>query len=116
VRIARGRLSYPLLDEIANRRLRRDRLHRQPRRRGPRSPRPATGTGARSQHKLASTADRLGGLDTRVADVTDPASIHALVKRDDVLLSTVGPFDRWGRPALDAAIDNGARYLDSTGE
>ena len=71
---------------------------------------------ARSRHKLASVAERLGGLDTRAADVTDPASIHALVERGDVLLSTVGPFDRWGRPALDAAIDNGAHYLDSTGE
>lgn len=71
---------------------------------------------ARSRHKLASVAERLGGLDTRAADVTDPASIHALVERGDLLLSTVGPFDRWGRPALDAAIDNGAHYLDSTGE
>ena len=71
---------------------------------------------ARSRHKLASAAERLGGPDTRAADVTDPASIHALVERGDLLLSTVGPFDRWGRPALDAAIDNGAHYLDSTGE
>lgn len=71
---------------------------------------------ARSRHKLASVAERLGGPDTRAADVTDPASIHALVERGDLLLSTVGPFDRWGRPALDAAIDNGAHYLDSTGE
>ena len=71
---------------------------------------------ARSRHKLASVTERLGGLDTRAADATDPASIHALVERGDLLLSTVGPFDRWGRPALDAAIDNGAHYLDSTGE
>jgi short subunit dehydrogenase-like uncharacterized protein len=71
---------------------------------------------ARSKDKLASVAERLGGLDSRVANVSDPASIHALVARGDVLLSTVGPFERWGRPALDAAIDKGAHYLDSTGE
>lgn len=71
---------------------------------------------ARSAHKLAGVAERLGGLDSRLADVTDPASIDALVGSGDVLLSTVGPFDRWGRPVLDAAIDNGAHYLDCTGE
>ena len=34
----------------------------------------------------------------------------------DVLVCTVGPFVRWGRPALHAALDAGAHYLDSTGE
>src|SRR5205085_623795 len=34
----------------------------------------------------------------------------------DVLVSTVGPFARWGEPALRAAVDAGAHYLDSTGE
>ena len=33
-----------------------------------------------------------------------------------MLVSTVGPFARLGRPALDAALDAGAHYLDSTGE
>jgi short subunit dehydrogenase-like uncharacterized protein len=33
-----------------------------------------------------------------------------------VLVSTVGPFMRWGEPAVRAAIDAGAHYLDSTGE
>ena len=39
-----------------------------------------------------------------------------LVERDDVLVTTVGPFARWGEPALRAAVDKGAHYLDSTGE
>src|SRR5262249_19077450 len=30
--------------------------------------------------------------------------------------STVGPFTRWGLPAVQAAIASGAHYLDSTGE
>jgi short subunit dehydrogenase-like uncharacterized protein len=42
--------------------------------------------------------------------------VRALVERGDVLVSTVGPFVRWGRPALDAAIGGGAHYIDSTGE
>ena len=42
--------------------------------------------------------------------------MRALVERGDVLVSTVGPFLRWGEPALEAAIGAGAHYLDSTGE
>ena len=53
----------------------------------------------------------------RRADVTDPASVRALVDGpQDVLVSTVGPFTRLGRPTLDAAIDAGCGYVDSTGE
>jgi short subunit dehydrogenase-like uncharacterized protein len=71
---------------------------------------------ARSAERLALLADELGGLETVVADVRRPASVADLVEAGDVLLSTVGPFVRWGRPALHAAIDRGAWYLDSTGE
>lgn len=51
------------------------------------------------------------------ADVADPASVRALVTSPaDVLVSTVGPFTRLGRPALEAAIDQGCGYVDATGE
>ena len=51
-----------------------------------------------------------------MADVADPASVRALVERGDVLVTTVGPFARWGAPAAAAASTAGAHYLDSTGE
>jgi short subunit dehydrogenase-like uncharacterized protein len=70
----------------------------------------------RSAERLASLASVLGGLETAVADVADPPSVARLVRRDDVLVATVGPFVRYGRPAVEAAIANGAHYLDSTGE
>lgn len=70
----------------------------------------------RSAERLDALAKELGGLETQVADVDDPASVRALVERGDVLVSTVGPFLRWGEPALEAAIGAGANYLDSTGE
>lgn len=70
----------------------------------------------RNAETLSKLADELGGLDTAVADVGDPSSIRALIGRDDVLVTTVGPFHRWGAPAVEAAIDAGAHYLDSTGE
>ena len=70
----------------------------------------------RTADRLAALAARLGGLETAVADVADPPSVAALVERGDVLVATVGPFVRFGRPAVEAAIEKGANYLDSTGE
>jgi short subunit dehydrogenase-like uncharacterized protein len=71
---------------------------------------------ARSREKLEALAAELGGLETAVADVSDPTSVSALVARGDVLVTTVGPFARWGTPAAAAATTAGAHYLDSTGE
>jgi short subunit dehydrogenase-like uncharacterized protein len=70
----------------------------------------------RSQARLRALATELGGLDTAVADVGRPESVADLVEAGDVLVTTVGPFTRWGEPALRAAIDKGAHYVDSTGE
>ena len=71
---------------------------------------------ARTKDKVEALADELGGLETAVADVADPASVRALVEPGDVIVATVGPFARWGDPAAEAAIAAGATYLDSTGE
>jgi short subunit dehydrogenase-like uncharacterized protein len=70
----------------------------------------------RDENRLRSLAERLGGLEWVVADISRPQSVRALIQSGDVLVSTVGPFNRWGGPAVDAAIDAGAHYLDSTGE
>jgi short subunit dehydrogenase-like uncharacterized protein len=72
---------------------------------------------ARSRDKLEALAEALGGgLETAMADVSDPPSVSALVEHGDVLVTTVGPFARWGAPAAAAATTAGAHYLDSTGE
>jgi short subunit dehydrogenase-like uncharacterized protein len=71
---------------------------------------------ARNEARVRALAGELGGLDWAVADVGRPESVRALVERGDVLLSTVGPFARWGAPAVEAAIAAGAHYVDSTGE
>lgn len=70
----------------------------------------------RSPERLEELADRLGGLEIARADVLRPNSVFALVERGDVLVSTVGPFRKWGEPAVRAAIAAGAAYIDSTGE
>lgn len=56
------------------------------------------------------------GLTYRTADATDPSTVRALVVAGDVLVSTVGPFSRYGYAAAAAAADAGAHYVDSTGE
>ncbi|MDQ3103500.1 MAG: saccharopine dehydrogenase NADP-binding domain-containing protein [Actinomycetota bacterium] len=72
---------------------------------------------ARSRDSLDQLADELGGgLETATADVTDPASVRGLLGPGDVMVSTVGPFSKYGAPAIEAAIDAGSPYLDSTGE
>jgi short subunit dehydrogenase-like uncharacterized protein len=72
---------------------------------------------ARSRDKLETLMEELGGgLETAVADVSQPQGVRALVERGDVLVTTVGPFGRWGGPAAAAATTAGAHYLDSTGE
>jgi short subunit dehydrogenase-like uncharacterized protein len=71
---------------------------------------------ARSGARAQALADELGGLEWTVANVGRPESVRALVERGDVLISTVGPFTRWGEPAIQAAVGAGAHYLDSTGE
>ena len=63
---------------------------------------------ARNSAALRKLAAELGGADTAVADVSDPASVRALLDRGDVLVTTVGPFLRHGGPALAAALDAGA--------
>lgn len=70
----------------------------------------------RDATRLRRLAAELDGLDTAVADVERPASVRALVERGDVLVTTVGPYLRFGDAALEAAVDAGAHYFDATGE
>jgi short subunit dehydrogenase-like uncharacterized protein len=72
---------------------------------------------ARNEQKLERLAAELGGdLEIAVADVERPQTVKQLVGEGDVMLSTVGPFVRWGAPAVEAAIGARATYIDSTGE
>ena len=79
----------------------------------------------RHHDAVARLADRLAPLapskdaEPRIAlaDVADPSSVRRLLESpSDVLVSTVGPFLDLGAAAIEAAIDAGAAYLDSTGE
>ncbi len=69
---------------------------------------------------LADLADELAAIGPRpavaVADVVDRAALARLAATSDVVLSTVGPYARLGRPVVEAAIDAGCAYLDVSGE
>src|SRR4051794_16316401 len=71
----------------------------------------------RDPERLKRLAERIGAdLETAKADVYRQNSVFALVDEGDVLVSTVGPFAKYGEPAIRAAIAAPATYIDSTGE
>lgn len=79
----------------------------------------------RRHDAVARLADRLAPLapspatepTIAVADALEPAGVRRLIDDpSDVLVSTVGPFMEFGSAAVEAAVDAGAGYLDSTGE
>ena len=49
-------------------------------------------------------------------DVEDPASLQDGFKDISVVLTTVGPFRRYGAPVVQAALDAGIHYVDTTAE
>jgi short subunit dehydrogenase-like uncharacterized protein len=70
----------------------------------------------RDTARLAKLAERLGDAEVAKADALRQNAVFALVDEGDVLISTVGPFAKYGTVAVRAAIAAGAVYLDSTGE
>ncbi|KRB77818.1 hypothetical protein ASE01_06390 [Nocardioides sp. Root190] len=71
---------------------------------------------ARSAERVTALATELGGLEHAVADAGDATALAGVVRAGDVLISTVGPFLRYGEAAVQVAAEKGAHYLDSTGE
>src|SRR3954447_27008623 len=70
----------------------------------------------RSAEALSALAARLGDLEWVRADAMRQNTVFELVGAGDVLISTVGPFAKWGLAAVRAAVAAGCVYLDSTGE
>src|SRR3954469_1200794 len=71
----------------------------------------------RDETRLGELAGRLGGLETARADALRRNSVFDAVQPGDVLVSTVGPFAKWGDAAVRAArAASGCVYLAPTGE
>jgi short subunit dehydrogenase-like uncharacterized protein len=77
----------------------------------------------RSRAKLEAVRERLAGIDPAagevpllIADVDDPASIRAVADSATVVITTVGPYIRYGEPLVAACAAAGTHYVDLTGE
>src|SRR4051812_24197687 len=70
----------------------------------------------RSSERLEALAEQLGGLEHVRADAMRANTVFEVAGSADVLISTVGPFMKWGLPAVRAAVAAGCTYLDTTGE
>lgn len=71
---------------------------------------------ARGREKLELLAEQFPGIETVVADVVDPESVRAAAVGTALLITTVGPYTRWGYAAAEAALSVGVPYVDITGE
>ncbi len=77
----------------------------------------------RSTEKLAKLRRELEREDARMAEVGlveadsgDPASLHAMARSARAIITTVGPFARYGEPLVAACVDERCDYFDITGE
>ncbi|MCJ1316758.1 hypothetical protein MMC15_002079 [Xylographa vitiligo] len=76
----------------------------------------------RNEAKLSTLVDHIKSLNTdRLEPGTEIASLRpedldTLVKKTKLLITTVGPFHKYGTPVVEACARNGTHYVDSTGE
>ena len=72
----------------------------------------------RSEGKLAAVAEELGIPDVPriVADSADRASLDRLTQSTSVVITTVGPYAKYGAELVAACVANDTHYADLTGE
>src|SRR6266545_7315479 len=71
----------------------------------------------RNRDKLEALRDRLG-VDVQIlgADISDQASLRRMAEASRVVVTTVGPYLRYGEPVVAACAEAGTDYIDLTGE
>lgn len=77
----------------------------------------------RNREKLAALGERLAALGGETpaprqleASLGDAASLEAMARAARVVVTTVGPYSRWGEPVVAACVAGEADYVDITGE
>ncbi|KAI9476400.1 MAG: saccharopine dehydrogenase [Benjaminiella poitrasii] len=77
----------------------------------------------RNLGKLEKVRDRLAELDSSlkdidllIADSSQPESLDKVLSQTRVVISTVGPFLKYGTPLIEACVRQGTHYVDITGE
>ncbi len=75
---------------------------------------------ARDEEKLMGLKESLGAgaasLATILADSNDESSLDALARRTRVVLTTVGPYAKYGSKLVSACVRNATHYCDLAGE
>jgi short subunit dehydrogenase-like uncharacterized protein len=78
------------------------------------------GLAGRSPERLATVRDSLGGAANDwpliTADASSPSSLNEMAARTRVVVTTVGPYTRYGLPLVAACAAAGTDYADLTGE
>ena len=71
----------------------------------------------RDQEKLNELQSKLTSkVDIIIANSDDAASLDAMTEQTQVIISTVGPYLKYGEPLIKSCVDNGTDYVDLTGE
>lgn len=73
----------------------------------------------RSIEKLRGVRSEVGAAETVAliaADADDARSIEAMAQRAKVVVTTVGPYQLYGEPLIDACVKAGTDYVDLCGE
>lgn len=74
----------------------------------------------RSPEKLQAVIDEIGGAAHTwpiiEADANNPESLRSMAERTRVVVTTVGPYAKYGLPLVEACVEAGTDYADLTGE
>jgi len=73
----------------------------------------------RSREKLEAVRDEIGAPEETpllVADASDPEALAAMVASTKVVCTTVGPYQLYGEPLVEACVAAGTGYVDLCGE
>ncbi|MEX2193980.1 MAG: saccharopine dehydrogenase NADP-binding domain-containing protein [Thermoleophilaceae bacterium] len=68
------------------------------------------------RERLAQTTPACGELTLLQADAGDPASLREVAESTRVVITTVGPYIKYGEPLVAACAEAGTDYVDLTGE
>ena len=78
------------------------------------------GLAGRSQNKLAQIQREIGGRAAKwpliVADSSQPSTLQALAEQTTTIVTTVGPYAKYGLPLVAACAAAGTNYADLAGE
>jgi short subunit dehydrogenase-like uncharacterized protein len=80
---------------------------------------PRWGIAGRSRAKLDEVGSAISEHDDLprvVADAADGAALRAMAERTHVVISTVGPYQLYGSPLIEACVATGTGYVDLSGE